>query len=396
MDPALAKLLEKGAKEAVKKAIRYIRDDQEKSYALDETVSFFVEYQGIGRHPAFRTEDGSLEYEPLDFAHCRVTCYPFPASSRLWNGPDVIGDETVGRMASSLVHDLWWGHRKEIAAAWGMDVPFVLTYGNQLLDCIWKMFEPKSWVRRAAFGVCEWAKPWYHAAKRMLGLGCLALAFAGCGLLNAPEDWRVVCPTDTNAVARAMERAMKSPSQAAAGAVPDGGSGLVSPVETAAGEDSAKEVEEVETGRNPTSSTSSTSSISSTADAVDFSALRWEYGGFGGKGAVAVNGCTISGLKVSSSGMSYKWEGGGCEQLGASSRTAADCIAALFVRGSDGQWRGGKFDWISTSRTTRDFKNISEGYHGWPTDAIGSAKGYAFVVVSSDGKRRSNVTACGR
>jgi hypothetical protein len=129
---------------------------------------------------------------------------------------------------------------------------------------------------------------------------------------------------------------------------------------------------------------------------VEFSALRWDYGGFGGKGAAAVNGCTISGLKVSSSGMGYKWEGGGCEQLGASSRTAADCIAALFVRGSDGQWRGGKFDWISTSRTTRDFANVRSGYHGWPTDAIETASGYAFVIVSKDGRKRSNVISQGK
>ena len=134
----------------------------------------------------------------------------------------------------------------------------------------------------------------------------------------------------------------------------------------------------------------------SSPDAVEFSALRWDYGGFGGKGAVAVNGCTISGLKVSSSGMGYKWERGGCEQLGASSRTAADCIAAIFVRGSDGLWRGGKFDWISTSRTTRDFKNISEGYNGWPPDSIKTATAYAFVIVSRDGRKRSNVISQGK
>jgi hypothetical protein len=94
--------------------------------------------------------------------------------------------------------------------------------------------------------------------------------------------------------------------------------------------------------------------------------------------------------------MSYKWVKGGCEQLGASSRTAADCICALFVKGKDGQWRGGKFDWISTSRMTRSFENIKTGYHGWPSDSISTATAYAFVITSKDGKRRSNVITCGR
>lgn len=132
------------------------------------------------------------------------------------------------------------------------------------------------------------------------------------------------------------------------------------------------------------------------ADEVDFALLSWDYGGFKGGKATLVDGCRIAALKVSASGMSYKWGKGGCEQLGASSRTAADCIATLFVQGQDGKWRGGKFDWISTSRTSRDFENIRSGYHGWPTDAIAAATGYAFVIVSADGKKRTNVIRQGK
>ena len=128
------------------------------------------------------------------------------------------------------------------------------------------------------------------------------------------------------------------------------------------------------------------------ADETDFAQLDWAYGGFSGKNASPVSGCEIGSLKVSSSGMSYKWVKGGCEQLGASSRTAADCICALFVKGKDGQWRGGKFDWISTSRTTRSFENIAEaGYNGWPKSSIETATAYAFCIVSGDGRKRSNV-----
>lgn len=132
------------------------------------------------------------------------------------------------------------------------------------------------------------------------------------------------------------------------------------------------------------------------ADEVDFALLSWDYGGFGGGKAAIVAGCEIGSLKVSAGGMAYKWKNGGCEQLGAPSRTAADCIAALFVQGQDGKWRGGKFDWISTSRTMRDFANIRSGYHGWPTDSIAAATGYAFVIVSVDGMKRSNVIKQGK
>lgn len=133
-----------------------------------------------------------------------------------------------------------------------------------------------------------------------------------------------------------------------------------------------------------------------TADAVDYSALQWCYGGFNGASAQAVGGCRIGGLSVGSHGMSYRWESGGCETLGASSRTDAACLACLFVRDAGGAWRGGKFDWISTSRTTRGFENIADGYNGWPRDAIETARGFAFVIVSKDGRRRSNVITCGR
>lgn len=133
------------------------------------------------------------------------------------------------------------------------------------------------------------------------------------------------------------------------------------------------------------------------ADEVDFSLLSWDYGGFRGGGATPAEACRISDLRVSASGLSYRWAEGGCEQLGASDRgDASQTLACLFVKGMDGKWRGGKFDWISTSRTTRDFANIRSGYHGWPTDSIAAATAYAFVIVSADGNKRTNVIRQGK
>ena len=157
-------------------------------------------------------------------------------------------------------------------------------------------------------------------------------------------------------------------------------------------------------GSVPSSSASSaqastpaaTPSASANADdAVDYSLLQWSYGGFKGGNAKLSSKARIKNLKVSSSGMSYSWVSGGCADLGCSSSTDASCLACLFVL-VGGKWVGGKFDWISTSRLTRDFANIKDGYNGWPKDAIGKAEKYAFCIVSKDGKSRTNVISCGR
>lgn len=132
------------------------------------------------------------------------------------------------------------------------------------------------------------------------------------------------------------------------------------------------------------------------ADGVDFARLSWDWGGFNGSGATLVQEAQIGSLSVSASGLRYSWVSGGCEALdAANSHENANCIAALFVLDGTGTWRGGKFDWISTDRLTRDFKNISGAYNGWPPDAVKTAKAYAFVIVSKDGKRRTNVAVQG-
>lgn len=130
------------------------------------------------------------------------------------------------------------------------------------------------------------------------------------------------------------------------------------------------------------------------ADAVPFDALDFRWGGFNGSAATLKDGCRIASLKVSGNGLSYDWQSGGCEKLGASSAGDADCLACLFCR-IGGKWQGGKFDWISTSRRTRGFENIYGGYNGWDPDAIGKADAYVFVIVSRNGKLRSNVIAQG-
>lgn len=119
-------------------------------------------------------------------------------------------------------------------------------------------------------------------------------------------------------------------------------------------------------------------------------AVSWCYGSFKGGGAQRVLACRIAGLKVTASGLYYSWQGGGCEALGAPDASTASCIAAVFYQAADGSWRGGKFDWISTSRRARSFENVRAGYGGWNASEFFASRKHAFVIVSADGKKRSN------
>jgi uncharacterized repeat protein (TIGR02543 family) len=152
------------------------------------------------------------------------------------------------------------------------------------------------------------------------------------------------------------------------------------------------------TSTTPSTSAPSTPSASTpantSADEVDFSLLQWTYGGFKGEQAKLGAQPRICGLKVNNSGMSYSWKSGGCENLGAtSSSDYSQTVACLFCY-SGGKWVGGKFDWVSTSRRTRDLKNVHDGYNGWSPTVFSRATDCAFVIVSKDGKTRSNVIRC--
>ena len=126
-------------------------------------------------------------------------------------------------------------------------------------------------------------------------------------------------------------------------------------------------------------------------DDVPFMTLNWVYGGFKG-GDARMEDVTIGNLKMKSDGMSFKWVKD-LSAWGISNDDASQALACLFVMNMNGEWVGGKFDWISSSRSTRDFKNIYGEYEGWSLEDVPNPCPAAFVVVSKDGKKRSNVIA---
>ena len=118
--------------------------------------------------------------------------------------------------------------------------------------------------------------------------------------------------------------------------------------------------------------------------------LVFKFGGFHGENAVEDPNTQIKDLHMSRSGMSYKWAKGNLSNWGLSHDDAHALACAFYWDAAAGQWIGGKFDWISTSRTTRDFKNL-EDYNGWRSGPFFAASKRAFCIVSEDGKRRTNI-----
>lgn len=126
-----------------------------------------------------------------------------------------------------------------------------------------------------------------------------------------------------------------------------------------------------------------------TPDEVPFSALKWRFGGKNGASAKQTS-ARIGGLSMSKDHLSYRWTGPTLASWGLANSDPG-ALACLFVQKTDGTWVGGKFDWISTSRTTRDFININSGYGGWSLAGVPNPCACAFVIVSSDCKKRTNV-----
>lgn len=136
------------------------------------------------------------------------------------------------------------------------------------------------------------------------------------------------------------------------------------------------------------SDTNGTGETPASPDQMDYGLLKWSYGGISGRGYSA-SGVSISGLRISGRNLSFRYN----TNLSAwgYSKDAVGGYACLFVQKTDGSWVGGKFDWISSSRSSRGLENVLNGYNGWTLDGVPNPCAAAFVILDSNRKRRSNV-----
>ena len=134
-----------------------------------------------------------------------------------------------------------------------------------------------------------------------------------------------------------------------------------------------------------------------TGDQVPFSSLVWYkpdgkriVGGFNGSGAV-FDRVTLSNLTCDGNNVRYRFDVG--LNVWGLGHTEAGAICAVFIERPNGVWEGGKFDWVSTSRASRELKHLKD-YNGW-NESLPVRGRVAFVIFSADGKRRSNVVISG-
>ena len=98
----------------------------------------------------------------------------------------------------------------------------------------------------------------------------------------------------------------------------------------------------------------------------------------------------IANLKINGrSGLSYSWAKGNLSKWGLANDEAGALAIAGYKEGD--VFVCAKFDWISTSRRTRDFVNINSGYNGWPAEKFHSASKRCFFIMSANGKKRTNI-----
>ena len=120
----------------------------------------------------------------------------------------------------------------------------------------------------------------------------------------------------------------------------------------------------------------------------DLPALDWCYGGLNGSKAKVSDDAVLAGATLKGDTLTFTWAKGDCRDIGATSKTDSDhTVACLFLANG----KGGKFEWISTSRKTRSVGNIKDGYNGWPKTALDKGgKLYFCIAGVKDDQKTSN------
>ena len=117
--------------------------------------------------------------------------------------------------------------------------------------------------------------------------------------------------------------------------------------------------------------------------------ITWCYGGFDGSKAEEDKKVQISNFKMDDRAMSIHWDSG-MEAWGYGHSDPKGIACVFFYDEKSDTWFGGKFEFISTSRSTREWTNIKGKYKGWDYNPFINAKRHAFCVASGNGLKRSN------
>ena len=348
-----------------------IERDNNHEYGLKYNVDY-----GIVRtthFKAFDYIDDVLVVEKVDEERSHWWIKSFEPGRGLWDGTSLLPDK--GKISflnfdalfkASLFHDVVYKRAEELSKATGIPVEKLLAFADDMLKILAdgygaseKMTTPVHWLVRTGGSL-------YHKIKKILAVG-LVLLMSGCYSIQTeiespvPEiHWTGPFSFDTT---NKLDTTANLPGHSQ--------------------NDSA-----------PTNEYISIPSVPNQPVTPEVPPIAFQIESFGSPNcskAKEVSEAQIKDLKISKNGLTYRWATGGCEKFGASS--ASDYSQTLAVAGyGDGKtFKAAKFDWISTSRTSRSFENIYDHYNGFDPDKFFSAKHRCFFIMSKEGKRRTNV-----
>ena len=120
-------------------------------------------------------------------------------------------------------------------------------------------------------------------------------------------------------------------------------------------------------------------------------ALDFCYGAFAGGNAIEDKEVQIKDFKMNAKNMTYKWALNDMAKWGYPHTDAKALACAFYYDEASKTWKGGKFDWISSSRLSRGWENIYSKYKGWDPNKFFAAKKHGFCIVSGDAKKRTNL-----
>ncbi len=167
--------------------------------------------------------------------------------------------------------------------------------------------------------------------------------------------------------------------------------GVKKPVSNEFRDEDDEEGEEADDGSDDYLTPDQIAALVPLLDELTYDDLEWKTGGKDGSGAKAQGVC-ITDLEISENGLSFKYMTDLSYWGVEDPHDHSQALACLFVQDNDGKWVGGKFEFISSDRQTRGLANIYDDpdYQFDFTNVPYPAK-VAFVIVSADLKRRSNV-----
>lgn len=354
-----------------------IKKDQNHWYTLSEPVyyigiatehfaPFYYEDEVLYIEPQNKkTPDGKLKFD--------IVVKPFTWETHFWDGTSLLpdkGNKTLDALfRASLLHDVIYERVEQISKTTGIPVKCLLAFADDCLKLVADYNEANPFLTRIVHSITRFGGSIYHKLKKLL-IVPLVLTISSnlaCYSIQTTID---EIPTQINYSGPYTEDFTDQADQADQEDQADS-----SPVVLEANESII--VNQV--------NSNSTESI------LDNPAI---ISGYKSKGNPDCSKCVedkdiqITDLKITSSGLTFKWVSKG-NRWGLT-ESDVGLIACIGYGESIDKMTFAKFDWCRFSNTSRDFKNLDSGYNGLSKDILKS-RCIGLFLMDKSGKKRTNI-----